>query len=301
MDGDTRRNEEGYVRHLAMTLGIGLLVGGAILGQPTFESDGGPWGFQNPGVIDTDGTPGPSPGDDLFYPLWTDQNQGQAEFQFYCDGGSFDPAYPFTIGQTNSPPGVNILDEFQMQDFTAVFDTFDGNTAVGGSGEQPAGVMTEQSFEDLNGNGLYERVSLSLTGLNGGAGLLAPTLSEAGPVGVRSSQIVEPEEIGFRVEFVDVTGDGEPDFVGLVELNALGRTAPSELQCFGPFWLPLYRMGDTFHIALDLDGNGSPDPEFFVSAPLEGVASIPTLGQIGLLGLVLATGVIALRTLRVGG
>jgi hypothetical protein len=250
-------------RRVCAWLPAALIFGGAALAQPTFDPTGGPWSASVPGLLDVDGTPGPSSGDTPVWPEWEDRANGILLIRI---PGCGDPEID---GDSSGNAGPGVLDTFQYNGLF-VFDNIDAfNRPAGGSfddGSSQGGV----EGVDAGGDGAYEAMRVFEVG-GGGLDML------------------------FDFQFAETSGGGGPDFV------SLGPVAVGTCGTFDghAIWLPLTDVGGGNRgVILDLDDDGVGDPEFLVGPPLIRGESIPSVGQWGLVLLVLGTLIASLQLLR---
>jgi hypothetical protein len=122
--------------------------------------------------------------------------------------------------------------------------------------------------------------------------------------------------VNFQVDIIteDTTGDGYGDYVSIPWSQASSLGVDTTDGC-NPvaggdpqIWVPI---ADTDNdnipdsIVLDLDGNGTPDPQFLASAIIAGAPaagdSVPTLGEWATIGAALAIAMVAWLQIRAQG
>ena len=168
-----------------------------------------------------------------------------------------------------------ILDEWgrSPQNPEIMFDEFEGGAAVGAS-YNIFGPQGGIQLEDMNGDGVYDQ--LRVTGAM---------------------------EMVFPLMLVDANNDGKPDFFHI------GSIAGMIDPCNGydgsqPLYFPIGRSDDCGHMedergpVLDLNGDGSLDPEFACGPVLWRASMVPVLGNLALLVLALALVGVSLFALR---
>lgn len=215
-------------------------------------------GPNSPALLDIDASGGPGPGDLAAVPALSGN---QASFVGPWETTCFDP----------DPPS-NVLTLSNPQAGTGIFQTISRGTeqgTLGGfiAGNRPSQVSIQDDSRsgtgmliDSNADGIFDSVQASEPG---------------GSLNFMSSLVT-----------ADITGDGKPDYISLpwgplVPMFMLFRMpfTTGEPGSLPQIWLPLADTnadGTPDSVALDLDGNGSADPQFFMSPALAGPPIVPT-------------------------
>jgi hypothetical protein len=241
-----------------------FLTAGFALAQPSFNPAGGLFGPGAPGVIDEDRN-GPNAGDRLVYPTFA--QPGVIQIQNSPCGSVFLPA------SSSGAACAGVLDEY---DYNGMFmvDQFDMGAAVGG-GFDDGNTQGGLEIQDLQGDGVFDQIVMTST-----------------------NSFFDNMVFGFQRQ--DTDGDGAADYVGVGGLSSVLPPC-QDYDPDDPVWIPLaFTSPTTKSVVLDLGGDGIPDPQFLPGPTLVRLdVQIPTLGEWGLLLLVLSLVTLSLRILRV--
>lgn len=250
-------------------------------------------GRNSPIVIDTNGNGMPDGGDQTIIPTFSAlTNQMTIPNPWESAGGEV-----LNVLAVSNPDGSNRFrtmsrtNKNEMQVGTVDQVTADGRalhvtintspaitppTKVGINGTATGG----GGFVDTNSDGLYD------------------TIHAVGPFGTADIPLTH----------ADTDADGYADFLSIpwAQSSILGvntSDATPDPQVFVPMGNVVSPTGPPDSVALDLDANGTPDPQFLMSpvfgpAAVGGGTPVPAVSQIGLAALAVALAAIALTRLR---